>query len=226
MPSQDPRFKFLFQFVCLHHPENNVSLWYAKSARWKYFDPSIKICRISSSIDWPSHNFCSCDWPGADTHLRFKSDQCQLQLDLTSTQATWHGEHTPLWRSRCVRCWLPPVLTVTSLDLILVRLVCFQLAASDWLAADEDSSYEEEDEIANLTLLQPKTAQPTAQTHTHREGFKAMFSSNGESLLCEYCWLRSCLILVWHTGSGRGLQATNNHKLSCPNCAHGLIQGV
>ena len=76
---------------------------------------------------------------------------------------------------------------MTSLDLILVRLVCFQLAASDWLAADEDSSYEEEDEIANLTLLQPKTAQPTAQTHTHREGFKAMFSSNGESLLCEYC---------------------------------------
>ena len=79
---------------------------------------------------------------------------------------------------------------MTSLDLILVRLVCFQLAASelsDWLAADEDSSYEEEDEIANLTLLQPKTAQPTAQTHTHREGFKPMFSSNGESLLCEYC---------------------------------------
>ena len=34
--------------------------------------------------------------------------------------------------------------------------------SSGWLVAAEDSSYEGEGGIANLTLLQPKTAQPTA----------------------------------------------------------------
>ena len=118
--------------------------------------------------------------------LNQTSASCKSSIDQRGGQ--WHGEHTSLWRSRCVRSWLPPVLTVTSLHLILVRLVCSPLATSDWLAVGEDSSYEEEGETANLTLLQPKTAQPTAQTQTqtHREGFKAMFSSNGESTLCEY----------------------------------------